>query len=44
MERIPREAPFSCEFFQQNYIVIGMSRLQGTWMGEMKQLVDTLGC
>ena len=44
MERILREAPFSCEFFQQNYIVIGMSRLQGTWMGEMKQLVDTLGC
>ena len=35
VERILREAPFSCEFFQQNYIVIEMSRLQCTRMGEM---------
>ena len=44
VERILREAPFSCEFFQQNYLVIEMSSLQCTRMGEMKQLVDTLGC
>jgi hypothetical protein len=29
--------------FNRN-IVIEISRLEGTWMGEMKQLVDTLGC
>ena len=42
-ERMLLEAPFSCEFFQQNLIilllnVIEMSRLQGTWVGEMKQI------
>ena len=42
VERILREAPFSCEFFQQNYLVIEMSSLQCTRMGEMKQLVDIL--
>ena len=29
MEQILREAPFSCEFFQQNYIVIEMYREHG---------------
>ena len=35
VERILREAAFSCEFFQRNYIVIEMSRLQCTRMGEI---------
>ena len=38
------EAPFRCEIFQQTCIVIEMSRLPGIWVGEMKQLVDTLSC
>ena len=38
------EAPFRCEIFQQTCIVIEMSRLLGIWVGEMKQLVDTLSC